>query len=89
MRDEGESSTPLTLTLTSVPWRGWGWGAFSKIRSRARSFQDSFDPARYMLWDHGPVESWKLSGLRPVSGGPCRTSEPVGGGMLERHPFLV
>jgi hypothetical protein len=60
---------PFNPNPNPVPWRGWGWGAFSKIRSRVRSFQDSFDPARYMLimlWDHGPVESWKLSGLRLV-----------------------
>jgi len=42
-----------------------------------------------MLWDHGPVETGRLSGLRPVSGGPCRASEPVGGGMLERDLFPV
>ena len=39
---------------------------FSKIRSRARSRPVSFDPAREMLWDHGPVESGRLRDLRLV-----------------------
>ena len=66
-----------------------GWGAFCKIRNIARSLSGSFDPVRDMLWDHGPVETDRVSGLRPVSGGPCRASEPVGGGMLERDSFPV
>ena len=56
---------PPTVTLT-FKRRGWGWGAFSKIRSRARSRPVSFDPAREMLWDHGPVESGRLRDLRLV-----------------------
>ena len=62
---------------------------FFKIRNIARSLSGSFDPVRDMLWDHGPVETDRVSGLRPVSGGPCRASEPVGGGMLERDSFPV
>ena len=62
---------------------------FFKIRNIARSLPVSFDPVRDMLWDHGPVETGRLSGLRPVSGGACRASEPVGGGMLERDSFPV
>ena len=62
----GELINPLTLTSKTVPWRGRGWGAFSKIRSRARSRPVSFDPAREMLWDHGPVESGRLRDLRLV-----------------------
>ena len=62
---------------------------FFKIRNIARSRPVSSVPARYMLWDHEALETGQLSGLRPVSGGACRASEPVGGGMLERDLFPV